>query len=82
MIEKLALDFKLSENERKEPLPSGQQPIFDNRVGWAKTYLKKAGLLDSPQRALIRITPRGEEVLKKNPSSINLKILKAVSGVC
>ena len=43
LIEKLAIEFQLSDEERKEPLASGNQAIFDNRVGWAKTYLKKAG---------------------------------------
>ncbi len=43
LVEELAVDFKVSEDERKELLPSGTQRIFDNRVGWARTYLKKAG---------------------------------------
>ena len=43
--------FQLSDAERAEPLPSGKQPIIDNRVGWARTYLSKAGLIDSPRRA-------------------------------
>ncbi|MCI0498039.1 MAG: winged helix-turn-helix domain-containing protein, partial [Thermoplasmata archaeon] len=72
IIENLAAQFKLTDEERKELLPSGQQPIFDNRVGWAKTYLKKAGLLDSPQRGIVIITTRGLDVLKKNPPEINV----------
>lgn len=50
LVEELAEDFKVSEDERKELLPSGTQRIFDNRVGWARTYLKKAGLIESPKR--------------------------------
>ena len=42
--EELADEFALTEEERRDLLPSGQQPTFENRVGWAKTYLKKAGL--------------------------------------
>jgi len=76
IIEKLAKRFHLTEEERKELLPSGRQSIFDNRVAWAKTYLKKAGLLDSPKRALIVISTRGLEVLKKKPEKINVKFLK------
>jgi restriction system protein len=76
LIELLAERFKLSDNERNELLSSGQQSIFDNRVGWAKTYLKKAGLLDSPKRAVIQITQRGLEVLKTKPDSINVKFLR------
>ncbi|KNZ68663.1 Mrr restriction system protein [Thermincola ferriacetica] len=76
IVENLAVHFKLSEDERKELLPSGQQPIFDNRVGWAKTYLKKAGLLDTPMRATIVITQRGLDVLKQNPREINVRFLR------
>jgi restriction system protein len=49
-IESLAEQFQLSDEERKELLPSGQQSTFDNRVGWARTYLKKAGLLNQRER--------------------------------
>lgn len=76
LIEKLAIEFNVTEEERKELLASGNQPIFDNRVGWAKTYLKKAGLLDSPKRALFVITPLGIETLKKNPDKIDAKYLR------
>lgn len=76
IIEELAKQFKLTDDERKELLPSGQQPAFDNRVGWAKTYLKKAGLLDSPKRATIVITQRGLDVLIQNPPNINVRFLR------
>ena len=75
-IEALADKFNLSEEERKELLPSGQQAIFDNRVGWAKTYLKKARLLESPQRGFIKITDRGKKVLNEKPSIINSQFLE------
>ncbi|MDA8086053.1 MAG: hypothetical protein M0Z75_05075 [Nitrospiraceae bacterium] len=74
VVENLALSFKLSEAERKELLPSGQQ-IFDNRVGWARTYMKKAGLLDATRRGFFKITQRGLEVLKQNLSEINIDFL-------
>lgn len=74
-IELLANEFKLTDEERKELLPSGQQPIFDNRVGWARTYMKKAGLLESTRRGYCRITERGREVLRKNPKVINDRFL-------
>jgi restriction system protein len=76
IVEALAKEFKLTESEKEELLPSGQQAIFDNRVAWAKTYLKKAGLLDSPKRAIITITDRGLDVLRKKPEQINVKFLK------
>jgi len=75
-VEYLAKLFKLSDDDRKELLPSGQQPTFDNRVGWTKTHLIKAGLLESPRRAIFQITDRGKEVLRNNPSEINAKFLK------
>lgn len=56
-------------------LPSGRQTVFKNRVGWAKTYLKKAGLIDSPARATVVITDAGRQVLKENPNKIDTKYL-------
>jgi restriction system protein len=75
LIELLAKEFHLSDNERKEMLPSGNQSLFDNRVGWAKTYLKKAGLLDSPKRATFVITEFGRQTLSKNLDRIDNKYL-------
>lgn len=75
-IEHLSLHFKLSEGELKDLLPSGQQEIFDNRVGWARTYLKKAGLLDAPRRGFFVITERGLDVLKACPPKINIAFLR------
>ena len=46
-IEYLASQFKLTDEERKELLPSGTARLFDNRVGWASTYIRKAGLIES-----------------------------------
>ena len=63
LIETLATKFNVSDEERKEFLASSNQAIFDNRVGWAKTYLKKAGLLDSPKRATFIITQTGLNTL-------------------
>ena len=48
--------FGLTEPERTESLPSGQQTVITNRIAWAKTYLKKAGLLENPARGMVRIT--------------------------
>ncbi len=75
-IEHLAKVFNLSEVERTELLPSGSQAIFDNRVGWAKTHLYKAGLLKSPRRSVYLISDRGIDVLRQNPEIINMAFLK------
>jgi len=80
LIETLAEKFHLTAEERKDLLASGNQPIFDNRVGWAKTYLKKAGLIESTQRATFVITQLGKEVLSKNPDKIDVKYLNTFSS--
>ncbi|WP_270303920.1 winged helix-turn-helix domain-containing protein [Baileyella intestinalis] len=71
---------KLTDAELKELLPSGRQTVFKNRIGWAKTYLKKAGLLYSPARATVEITDAGRQVLKENPDKINSKYLDRFPG--
>ncbi len=76
IIEALVREFQVTEAERKEMLPSGQQEIFANRVGWAKTYLKKAGLIDSPQRATFVISEKGKEILSQNLDHIDTKFLR------
>ncbi|WP_125721927.1 restriction endonuclease [Pseudoalteromonas rubra] len=63
VVNQIADKFALTDAERTETLPSGKQSVIDNRIGWAKTYLVKAGLLESPRRAHIAITPRGIEAL-------------------
>ncbi|MBI3552177.1 MAG: restriction endonuclease [Elusimicrobia bacterium] len=56
-------------------LPSGRESVFDNRVGWARTYIKKAALIESPRRAIYKIAPRGLDVLKSNPPRIDNNFL-------
>jgi len=75
-IEHLADEFSLSEDDKKEMLPSGRQSTFDNRVGWAVVYLKKAGLLIATERGKFTISPRGLEVLESPPKSIDTKFLQ------
>jgi len=75
-VEKMAIFFGVNDNERSELLPSGKQPIFDNRVGWAKTYLTKAHLLELPKRGYLKITKRGINLLKKPPLEITSKFLE------
>jgi restriction system protein len=71
----LADQFGLTEAERNELLPSGQENVFRNRVSWANTYLKKAGLLRSERRGYFSITERGKNVLAQHPQSIDVKFL-------
>lgn len=79
VTDELAIKFGVTEEEQKELLPSGVAPVFYNRTAWAKTYLKKAGLIDSPKQGIVVISKRGLDVLKKKPSSINVKFLKQFS---
>lgn len=72
----LAQQLNLSAEDLAELLPSGRQTVFKNRVSWAKTYLKKAGLLDSPARATIVITDAGKKVVADNPDKIDSKYLE------
>ncbi|MBN1843809.1 MAG: restriction endonuclease [Deltaproteobacteria bacterium] len=75
-VDSLATEFRLSLEECNELLPSGNQPLFNNRVGWAATYLRKAGLIDSEKRGFFRITDRGKIVLSENPERIDVKLLE------
>ncbi|MBF4232312.1 restriction endonuclease [Vibrio anguillarum] len=75
VVDLLAEHFNLSEDERTELLPSGRQAAFTNRVGWAKTYLTKAGLLDSTRRGHFVITELGQDALISG-EEINNQYLK------
>ncbi len=76
IIDSLINQFSVTQEEQHDLLPSGKQAIFDNRVGWARTYLKKAGLIESTRRGFFRITDRGLQVLKQNPAKIDVAFLK------
>ena len=75
LVSELADQFGLTEDERREMLPSGGARLFDNRVGWAKTHISQAGLLESPRRAVSVITERGRAVLKDYPDRVDLRVL-------
>src|SRR5712692_5371405 len=69
--DRLATQFKLTDDERQQRLPSGRVAVFDSRVGWGKTYLEKAGLLATARRGAYRITDAGKAVLAENPPRID-----------
>ncbi|MCC7106823.1 MAG: restriction endonuclease [Chloroflexi bacterium] len=73
--DRLATQFGLSDTDKTELLPSGTQSKFYNRVRWAATYLRKAQLIESPQRGHFRITRRGAQTLGDNPSAIDVSYL-------
>jgi restriction system protein len=68
--------FELSEEERRQLLPSGRQPVIENRVGWAKTYMTKAGLLGRSRRGIFKITQPGLDVLSQDPPTVNQAFLE------
>jgi restriction system protein len=72
----LAKGFHLSDEQIAQRLPSGQQRVVNNRVGWARTYMLKSGLLSSKRRGFVTITDLGREVLRENPPKINYKFLE------
>ena len=72
----LASDMGLSADDRATLLASGKQYVFMNRIGWTRTYLKKAGLIVSPARGILKITARGHEVLEQLPEKLNVKFLR------
>jgi len=78
-VDALAKELDLTDDDLKEMLPSGLQSTLVNRVSWASTYMKKAGLLEATRRGFYQITDRGRDLLKKQPKTINVKILKQYS---
>ena len=71
----LAERFSLSQVDIDRLIPSGRVTTFQNRVGWATTYLYRTKLIDRPKRAIYRITDRGRQVLDQHPDRVDLKVL-------
>ena len=76
LYDSLSDEFNLNNEEREELLPSGRETIIKNRISWARTYMKKAGLLSSPSKGMVQITQRGSNVLKEKPEKINNTFLR------
>lgn len=76
--EKIANFFGVTEEELNQFLPSGAAKTFPNRVAWAKSHLKMAGLLENTKRSYFKITESGKKILEDNPVEINLKLLKNI----
>lgn len=71
----LADFFQLTDEDKAKLLPSGQMPVFRSRVGWARTYLKKAGLINYVKRGVCQITEQGQKVIVENPDKIDVNYL-------
>ena len=76
VVDAVANHFDLTPEERSEKLPSGQQTVIHNRVGWARTYLVKAGILEATRRGYLRITDEGRRVLGNPPERIDAAFLR------
>lgn len=72
----LTEEFGLTSEEVRQRLPSGRQTVINNRIGWARTYLSKAGLLEIPRRGAARITELGHQALAECPERVDVKYLK------
>ena len=75
LVNTLAREFSLSPEELRELLPSGKQTVFYSRVGWAKTYMAKANLIEKVRRSRYVLTDMEREVLNENPSEIKDEFL-------
>lgn len=75
-VESLSDKYRLTPAERQQLLPSGQQTVIRNRIGWARTYMKQAGLIDQVRRGYFRISERGKSVLAENPERIDVHFLE------
>jgi len=75
-VDILADEFALTDEERNELLPSGSQAVFTNRAGWARSYLKRAGLLSTPRRGYFTMTEHGLSLLAEKPEKLNVSVLE------
>ncbi len=75
-VQLISDELKLTDTERRELIPSGKFTVIRSRVGWARTYLKKAGLIEYPQRGIASITSQGNTVLSQNPNKIDVEYLR------
>ncbi len=73
----LAERMGVSEEAQRELLPSGRQRRYDNRVGWARTYLVRAGLIRTVSRGVVELTDVGRQLLASEPSVVNVETLQA-----
>jgi len=78
LYDELADDLQLSDADRGELLPSGASPTWKSRIGWARTYLKKAGLLEQTARGLLRLTAEGAKVLSERGDAIDVAFLRTI----
>jgi len=74
----IAAQFALTDEEREQMLPSGKQRVLHNRLHWAKFYMTRAGLLESPKRGRFAITSAGQQVLAHPPAKLDTQFLLTI----
>ena len=75
---RVAASEALAPGDLREVLPSGRQSVFDNRVGWAVTYMARAGLVERVRRGTYRLTEAGGKLLAQAPARIDKRTLQAI----
>lgn len=70
-----ATQLGLSDLDKQELLPSGLQPVYKNRAGWAHDRLKRAGLSASPRRGFWKLTDEGLTFAAQNPQPLSTEVL-------
>lgn len=75
LVADLAVEFELTPEEVEQVTSRSGTRVFSGRVGWAKTYMSQAGLLEATKRGVYRISPKGSELLSMNPARIDTKYL-------
>nr|WP_244273909.1 winged helix-turn-helix domain-containing protein [Stappia indica] len=76
--ERIADQFGLHEAEREEMLPSGRQRVLHNRIHWAKFYMTRAGLIDSPRRGVFTASEEGRALLANSPATLDTRFLQTI----
>jgi restriction system protein len=75
LADRIAAELRLSDEDTERVLPSGKQTVFRNRLNWAKSYMGKAGLVESTRRGHFCVTERGLQLLATNPQTIDVSVL-------
>ena len=75
-VDKISDEFSLSREDREERIPSGKQTTIGNRIAWAVSYLKQAGLIERKKRGFFSIAEAGKKVLAENPDRIDIAYLQ------
>lgn len=76
VVDEISEQLELSEHERSQMLPSGKQTVIANRVHWARSYLKQAGLVTNIKRGWYELSDRGREVLENPSIQLDAKYLE------